>query len=308
MSTIQDVIDLSRLPAPAIIQVVDNEALIAQFHAAFALEWAQARLIDPSLPTYDVEQIRGDPIQIAHRAVAYLRLLDRQAVNDGFKATVPAFSFGADLDHVVSRAGIARLVLVPANAETGTPAVMESDAALLRRYLLGYRRPAAGSTQRYLYEAWTAWPQMGDCRVNGRRTHGRRGDMDIVITGPGGRLPTSEERDLVRDAVLRDEVTPEGLDAIVLLARRQEYQVEQVIEVPRGPDPALLETDAEARIRAVADLRTSIGGEVPAELLAGAAYGPNIIRVRDLAPVELAPDPYAVPVCTGITVTAQVRS
>lgn len=289
------VIDLSRVPAPAAIQALDYETLLAAAIDRFLAQWEAERLLDPTLPVYDVDNLETDPAVILLQAWSYLRLLDRQRVNDAVKAVLAPFAKGTDLDNVVARANVARL--------TG-----ESDDALLRRYLLAFDRPGAGTASRYLYEAWTAWPQMGDCRVNGRRTHGRRGDIDIVITGPGGRLPTTQERDLVRAAVLRDDVTPEGLDAIVLFARRAEYSVALAIEVPSGPDQELIRNDAVTRVRSAADTRTLIGGEIPPGFIKGAAFGANILAVQEPEPTIIAADPYAVPVCTGIEISVLVRS
>jgi hypothetical protein len=51
-----------------------------------------------------------------------------------------------------------------------------------------------------------------------------------------------------------------------------------------------------------------IGGEVPANLLASAAYGSSILTVRDLAPVSISPDPYAVPVLIDVNITPEVRT
>jgi phage-related baseplate assembly protein len=186
---------------------------------------------------------------------------------------------------------------------------MEDDASLLRRYLLSFDRGSAGSEDRYLYEAWTAWPQMGDARVNGFGVHGRRGDTDIVIGGPGGRAPTASERRVVANACLAPNVKPEAVSVAVILARRVEYAVRLVVEVPPGPDKALVEADVAALVTAAAAARTVIGGEIPAGFFAGIAYGAgNVIKVRDLAPVAIDPDPYTEPVMVSLSVSAEVRA
>ena len=82
-----------------------------------------------------------------------------------------------------------------------------------------------------------------------------------------------------------------------------------MLEVPGiGPAPSIVQAEAEARVRAAATDRILIGGELPAGLLAGAAYGANVIAVRDLSPVVIAADPYKVPVMTGLTITTEVRA
>ena len=299
-------IDLSRIPAPAAIEALDYETLLSAVVTRFKAFWADARQTDPSLPDYDVDMLETDPAMIVGQVFAYLRLLDRQRVNDGIKALLAPFAQGTDLDNIVARQGIARLTVIPATANE--PAVMETDIALLRRYLLSFDRPSAGSAARYLYEAWTAWPGMRDARVNGFKVHGRRGDTDIVIIGPDGDLATPEQRGLVSDAVRADHVKPEAVSVSVLDATRVEYAISLTIEVAPGPDPEIVRQEAIARITSAALARMLIGGEIPPGLLKGAAYGASVISVTDHAPVTIAADPYSVPVMTSLNVAVEVRS
>lgn len=301
-------VDLSRLPAPSAIEALDPVTLKAAFLGRFVYFWNEQRERDPSLPVFDVQGLEANPASIFAKAWAYLRLLDRARVNDAVRSVLAPLATGSNLDNIVARQGLQRLVVVPASEATGTPALMETDAALLRRYLLSFDRPSAGSAGRYLYEVFRAFPLAGDARVNGRAIHGRRGDTDVVVSGPAGRDATDAEMAAVRAAVLDPSVLPEAVSVSVLRAARLLYSVTLVIEVPPGPDTSLLASEAAARVRAATDERTVIGGEIPAGFIAGAAYGPNVIKVRDQTPIAITPDPYTVPVCVGVTVTAEVRT
>ncbi|MCC0033757.1 MAG: baseplate J/gp47 family protein [Hoeflea sp.] len=300
------VIDLTRVAAPTAIDALSYEELLSAFKVRFQAFWEEARLADASLPAYDESMLETSPPIIVGQAWSYLRLLDRQRVNDALKALLAPLSTGSNLDNLVARQGIQRLTITAASGST--PAVMESDARLLERYLLSFNRAAAGSRDGYLFAAFTAWPGAGDIEVVGRRIHGRRGDVDIVVAGPDGDAPSTENLALVRAAVTADDVQPETTSVSVLAATRVTYAVDLVIEVLKGPDPEIVKDEAVARIRAVADDRTFIGGEVPASLLSGAAYGTSVMKVRDNAPVVIAPDPYSIPVLTTITVSTEVRT
>jgi phage-related baseplate assembly protein len=129
-----------------------------------------------------------------------------------------------------------------------------------------------------------------------------------VILGPFGRLATDAEKKLVRDAVTHPSVQPEAVAVTVLDADRVEYAVDFVIEVPLGPDAELIRQEAESRVRKAAEVRMVIGGEIPTGYLAAAAYGDGIIKVRDVSPVAIEPNPYAVPVLTECNVAVEVRS
>ncbi len=306
MSYSATTIDLSRIPFPDVIETLDSEAMIDAFKARFLEVWTTAREQDPSLPAYDVEMLETDPAVIIGTTWSFLRLLDRARVNDAVKAVFASSATGADLDNVVARANVQRLTIIPVAGDN--PAVMESDAALLRRYLLSFDRPSAGSRDAYLYHAWTAWPLMHDAAVIGRAIHGRRGDVDIVICGPGGRLPTTEEMVLVRAAVTGTSVKPEATAVVVLEATRTTYAVDITITVARGPDPETVRQEAVARIIAATAERTAIGAEVPAEFISGAAYGPSVLRVTRASPAaDIAAHPYAVPVCTAVHVKVEVQ-
>ena len=299
-------IDLSRIPAPSAIGPLDHAALLAGFVGRFEEYWAEARADDASLPQFDVGMLKTDPAMIAGRTWTFDRLLDRARVNDAIKALLAPLSTGTNLDNLVASQNVIRLEITPADGDT--PAVMENDLQLLRRYLLSFEARAAGSAGRYLFDAYTAWPGMLHCKVNGYAVHGRRGDTDLVMFGPDGVAPTDEQRLAVMTVVAHVDRAPEGIALTGVAASRAEYDVDLTIDVPGiGPAPSVIQAEAEARIRAAAKARLLIEGEVPAGLLAGAAYGENVLAVKDNAPVLIAPDPYAVPVPMNVSIQVVVR-
>lgn len=306
-------IDISRLPAPDAIEALDFETLYSAFKERFLAFWNEQRIINPALPAYDVQNLETDPAGIVGEAWSYLRLMDRQRVNDAFRSLLAAYARGGNLDAIVAGRNIVRLVIVPGTSNAA--AITEGDDALLRRYLLSFDVPASGSAGRYLYDAWTAWPQssdrqlgLWDARVNGWKVHGRRGDTDVVVIGPHGRLPTDAELATVRASVTHPDRAPEAVAISVMAASRVEYEISLVLEVPSvGPSPEVLKADAIKRINAAATERILIGGEIPDGLLAGAAFSVGIIKVRDRSPVVIEPDPYKVPVMTALNIDVEVR-
>lgn len=299
-------IDLTRLPAPSIIEALDYEGLQAAFVARFIAHWEIERGRDPDLPLYNVESLETDDMIIASQAWSTLRLLDRTRVNDAVRAVLAPLAKRADLDNVVARVGIERLVITPATDRT--PAVMESDERLLARYLLAMTRPAAGSADRYILEAMTAWPQLHHAAVIGHKIHGRRGDVDLVIAGPEGRNATDAEMALVRAAAGADSVVPEATSLYLLRAVRREYDVRGCIVVPVGPDAEAVRQEAVSRIVAATAVRLLIGAEVPHALISGAAYGLSVTRFDLSEPVaDIPADPYTIPVCRSVSLEVEVR-
>lgn len=300
-------IDLSRLPAPAIIEALSYETLQSAFLARFSTVWTAARAIDPSLPAYDVGVLETDPIVIASQAWSYLRLLDRSRVNDAVKAVLAPLAELDDLDNVVARADVQRLVVTPATGDQA--AVMESDARLLMRYLLAFSRPAAGSREGYLYDVYTALPTLYHAQVNGRAVHGRRGDVDVVLSGPAGRDLTDSELTTCRTALLADNRKPEAVAVTALRATRNVYAVAGAITVARGPDAETVRLEADARLVATAADRMLIGGLVPVTALVGALYGSGVVLAAISAPAaDIAPDPYAIPILGAHAITAEAQT
>lgn len=306
-------IDLSQLPLPEAIETLDFEALYSEFRTRFLSIWAEARVLDPSLPDYDVEWLESDPLAVVAEAWSYLRLLDRARVNDAFRALLAQYAKGSNLDAIAIDQGLQRKTIVPATETTS--AIMESDGSLLSRYLYSFDRHSAGSPGLYLFRAFSAWPQsadktigLWDARVNGHAIHGRRGDTDVVIIGPFGRDPTEEETAAVRLEVTKYDAVPEAIATAVFAATRREYSKHFVLEVQgAGVSHEIIRQEAAVRISAAAQSRVMIGGEIPADLLSGAAYGENIINVRDLTPITIKPDPYVVPVLADLTIDIEVR-
>lgn len=300
-------LDLSRLPAPDAIEALDYESLLALFKERFLARWEAARATDPTLPSYDVEMLETDPAVIVGQAWSELRLLDRGRVNDAVRAVLAPLSQRTNLDLITARMGVFRLVLVPEDPIAGTPAVMESDARLLRRYLLAFGRPAAGSAHRYQYEALTAVPLLHDVAVIGRVVHGRRGDTDIVLAGPAGRAVTPDEITAVRARISAPGVKPEATSVTVLAATRRLYDVSMHIIVPRGPDADAVRDEVVARVGSAAEDRRYIEAEVPRDLLAGAAYGLSVLRADLAAPAaDIPSDPYTVPEIGALDITVSV--
>jgi phage-related baseplate assembly protein len=301
------IIDLARASAPNALETPVHETLVDQFVDRFVDFWEEQQTLDPDLPDYSAQQLRVDPGIIAGRAFSTLRLLDRFRVNDAIKSLLAAFAKEGDLDAFVARNNVERLLISPATQSSA--AVYESDENLLNRYLLSFDGRSAGSRDRYLYEGHTALPVLpiGGLAVNGYRVHGRRGDVDIVASGPDGRALSDEEIALLRLKCLADHVVPEATAAILLRAQRHEYQVRQTIYVPSGPSPAVISSEAIKRVRAVTDKATIIGAKVVRDFLAGAANGVSVIDAVTHEPAaDIIVDRYTVPVCTAIEINVEV--
>ncbi|WP_296639314.1 baseplate J/gp47 family protein [Roseinatronobacter sp.] len=150
MSTRFAQIDLSRLPAPEVIEPLDYEAMLAEMKAFVAER-------DPDLSA--VLELESEPAVKVLQAAAYFRLLDRARVNDAARAVLLAHATGADLDNLAALLGVSRLVVAPGDliAAPPTAPVMESDMRFRARVQLSLQAfSSSGSAGAYRYWAITA--------------------------------------------------------------------------------------------------------------------------------------------------------
>lgn len=298
------VIDVSLIPFPQAIKDVAFDGILDARRAAVRAEFEAVG------QPYDVEALETDPAILVERVDAYREMLDKAAINDAVRAVLPAHSWGADLDNIVARANVTRLVLAPGDPPAGTAAVLESDAQLLRRYLVAFAAPAAGSQDGYIWRAATAWPQARDILPLGHEFHGERGLVEIVLLAEAGAAIGSGILDRVRAAVNASHARPLTDEVVVRAAPIVHYGVSAKLIIPRGPDPALVMSEARKSLLTTIARRFFIGGFVPADCLTAALYVPNVIDVVPSAP--LADVPFATdaaPWCApgAITLTYEIR-
>lgn len=293
------IINTELLPVPDAIETVDSEALLSKRMADFQTRATQAGF------DYDVGALETDPIKIDQEVHALREMLMRARVNSAVRAVLPAYAQGADLDGIVARANVERAVLVPAVDDT--PAIMESDTALLVRYLAGYATPSAGSVDGITYRVLTAQPALRDVAVIGPAIHGEPGTTRIYLLSQGGQSTPAEVVNSVREALEKPDAMPLTDVWTVAAAPIQTYTAALLLQIPRGPVPAAVAAAVLAAVRKAADARYALGADVWLNNLEGAAYVANVKKVQLLAPVDdITPGPSGAAYCTDIQITVEV--
>lgn len=295
---ISPTINVAALPVPNAIEEIDAEAIIAARMASFQ-EFADAA----GFP-YDVGGLETDPIKIDQEAHAYRETLLRSRVNSAVRAVLPAYAQGADLDAIVARANVQRLVLVEAedNPPDNVP-IMETDRALLLRYLTTYGRPAAGSDDGIITRVLEAAPALWDVLPAGPKFHGMAGHVTIYLLTEGGITTPVDTIDRVRDALEKPDAMPITDVWNVAAALLHPYAATLRVTVPPGPIHAEVAAAAKAAVERVVAARYAIGADVWLSVLAGAAYVANVERVEVLSPAaDIITDYRTAPFCTGVTI------
>jgi phage-related baseplate assembly protein len=249
-------IDLSRLPAPAVITGLSYEDELAAVTADFRARW----------PEYDAF-IESDPAVKLLEVFAYRLFTAKAGLNERAAAVLLPYSTGTDLDNLVAFYGIQRLVIRPAT-ET-TEAVLESDADLRARALLSLELLSVGMTAGgYRFKVLTAAPSIKDVAVLKRAG----GYIDLVLLGRDGDGTVPDETVDAIATLFADDAEVQLTDIVgVRAARIVPYTVDAIVECRNGPDPAVIKAAVEAKIRAYAIERHRVGQPVYQQMLAAAA-------------------------------------
>ncbi len=163
-------IDLSTLPAPAVVETLDYESYLASLRADLLARHPEAA---------SVLALESEPMNKLLQVCAYRELLLRARVNDAARAVLLPWAVGTDLDNLAARYDLARL-----------PG--EDDDRLRARVLIGYHAlSAAGSASSWRLRALS---QSNDIR-----------QVDVWADRPG-RVKISL---LARIASPAEQLTPE---------------------------------------------------------------------------------------------------
>lgn len=271
-----DLIDLSTVPPPDSVEVLDFDAALAEWFQAYRAECETYGI------AYDVEALRSDPIGWVLRVAAYRGdIYLKQIVNDAIKAVLVPTAKGADLDNVVADFSLVRRILVAGDPANGIEEVKETDSDLrARRVLAPEALSSAGPYGAYLFHAKAAHPDIKDVGVYGPEydfvDDGRV--LLVLLSSVGNGFPAIDVQRAVAEKLrawdapdLPGYVRPSRLEldgdllrpdtdwVTVRAATIQDYTIEGTLTVRPGPDASAVKASAEARILAYADKQARVG-------------------------------------------------
>lgn len=158
------IIDLSKLPAPNVIETLDYETVLAD-------RKAKLLALVPAELQSQVDYVLGletEPLTITLQENAYRELVLRNRINDAAKAVLLAYAVNQDLDQIGARHNVERLIVVPADPTAIPPvdAVMETDDRFRKRIQMAYDGlTIAGTYGAYAFHALTASGRVYDVKV-----------------------------------------------------------------------------------------------------------------------------------------------
>ena len=156
-----NIIDLSQLPAPNVVEALDFERILEERKARYIALFAQ----DEQSAVAKALALESEPLTILLQENSEREVILRQRVNEAARAVLLAFAQKADLEHIAAEYGVRRLVIKPADTSTIPPtdAIYESDDALRERAQMAWEGlSTAGPRDSYVFHALSADGRVSD--------------------------------------------------------------------------------------------------------------------------------------------------
>lgn len=285
-------VDLSRLPAPDVVEQIDYETILAAMLADLQARDPQFTALTESDPAYKLLQV-----------CAYREMLVRQRCNEAARAVMLAYAVGSDLDQLGALFGVTRLQLDPGNPAESIPPTMESDTEFRRRIQLapeGYS--VAGPEGAYIFHALSADPDVLDASA----TSPMPGEVLVtVLSRQGDGAPSAALVAAVAGALTQDSVRPLTDQVTVQAATIVPYAVNATVYTYAGPDSALVLAESQRRLEAYVAASHRLGRDVPLSGIYSVLHSEGVQRVELASPLaDIVIDRTQASHCTGITIIA----
>lgn len=227
-----NIIDLSQLPAPDVVEPLDYEQILetrkARYLALFAQEDQNA--IAKALA------LESEPLVVVLQENAEREVILRQRVNDAARAVLLAFARGKDLEHIAAEYGVSRQVIQPANPNAVPPvdAVYEGDDELCERAQMAWEGlSTAGPRDGYVFHALSADGLAADATATSPEP------CDVVVSvlsrdGDGTAAPELLAK--VRAQLNDEDIRPMGDRVTVQSSQIVPYRVRAVLHM-KGEGP-----------------------------------------------------------------------
>ncbi|KGA37148.1 baseplate assembly protein [Pectobacterium odoriferum] len=275
-------IDLSQLPAPAVVEELDYEAIYTERKAMLLSLYPE----DQRAAVARTLALESDPLVKLLQENAYRELLWRQRVNEAARAVMVAFAQGNDLDQLGANFSVSRLVITPADDSTlpPTPALMESDSDFRLRIQQSFEGlSVAGSVGAYQY--------------HGRSADGRVADVSVISPSPasvtvsvlsreGNGSASAELVAIVAAALNGEDVRPVADRVTVQSAAIVPYEIDATLYLYRSPEAEPVRAAAEQKLKAYISAQHRLGRDIRRSAIYAALHVEGVQRVELTTPAD----------------------
>ena len=274
-------IDLSKLPAPDVIETLDFETLLTNYINDFVAR-------NPNYATL----LESDPAIILMQVVAYREMLLRARINEAAKANMLAYATKGDLDNLAAFFGVERLE-------------DETDERLRKRTQLALEGfSTAGPVGAYIFHSLSASNEVKSVSVKSPNP----GEVLVTILSNIGDGTVNQDLiDAVSVKLNEDDIRPLTDLVSVQGAEIINYQVEAVITVYSGPSSAVVETEANDALQKFISDRHEISRVIAISGIYDALHVDGVKKVELISPLaDVETTNEQAPYCTNIQVSVVI--
>jgi len=297
-------IDLTRLPAPDIIEPLDYEVTLAARKAAVVAEMP----VDQQDEVAATLELESEPMTklLEENVTRDLALQNR--INVAARAVLLAYARGGDLDQLGANFNTERLTITPADPTVNPPVaeVKEDDDAFQPRIQEAFDGlSVAGPTAAYEFFARSAHGHVRDARCTSPAP------CEIVISVLSTEGDGTADRpliDAVDSALSAETVRPVGDLVTVQSAEIISYEIDAVLVIGSGPESSIITQAAQQSVLAESVPKRPLGRSVYLSKLDAALHVEGVVHVIiNSPPANIILTKLQAAFCTGIRLTAQVQ-
>ncbi|HDH0901438.1 TPA: baseplate assembly protein [Klebsiella oxytoca] len=270
------VIDLSQLPAPEVIEVLDYETIFEERKATFISLYPE----DEQEAIARTLSLESDPIVKILQENAYREVILRQRVNEAAQAGMVAYAIKNDLDQLAANNNVERLTITPADDSQIPPAAaeMESDSDLRQRIPAAFEgMSVAGPTGAYEFHAMSADGRVADSSAISPAP----AEVIVAVQARQGDGTASEDLLQAVSLALNDEaVRPVGDRLTVVSADIVYYSVDAVLFVYPGPATEPILAAAKAQLATYINAQRRLGRDIRRSAIYAALHVQGVQRVE----------------------------
>ncbi|VEB25899.1 Uncharacterized homolog of phage Mu protein gp47 [Actinobacillus lignieresii] len=293
-------VDLSKLPAPDVLESLDYEALFLERKNAFIALFPE----DEQAFWQKRLSLESDPIVKLLQENCYLQLLERQRINNAAKATMLAYATGTDLDVIAANFNVQRLVIQEEDLSATPPQleILESDEDFRLRIQLKFEAlSSAGPRKAYSFYALSADGKISDVSIYSPEP----AHVDVILLNRQGRGEVTQEIiNKVANILNDEEIRPIADRVSVKSVAVVDYQIEATLYLFKGPQTEPIKQEAQANINKLINKNKRIGRDITQSAIHHALKVEGVQNVKINKPsADIVLDVTQAGYCTSVNLT-----
>lgn len=288
-------IDLSRLPAPDIVETINYETLLAERKAKLVALYP----VDQQADIAAALTLESEPMNIHLQENAYREVVLRQRVNDAARAMMLAYATKGNLEQLAALFEIQRLTIVEPDPANDIDGVYESDTDLRARTQLAPQGfSVAGPEGAYISHARNADGRVLDASATSPAP------CEVVVTVLSREGDGTADDSLIKKvtaALQADDVRPLTDEVTVRGATIKRYAIRATLVFFAGPDRSVVLAEAKKRVAAYTEEMRKLGMAITLDGIFAAARPAGVQKVYLDTPLDDIPaSKLEATYCTGI--------